>query len=287
MIADAFIKRPRLASVISIVIVLAGLLALIGMPVEQYPNIAPPSVSVTAVYPGASSDVVESTVAQQIESAINGVENMLYMSSTSNDNGSYNLTVTFNTGTDPDIATVNVQNRLKKVESNLPDEVVQQGIEVRSRMASMLQIFAISSDKKPRSLIKAVYELRAAGNSGYMPDLSGCAFCRKEKGEGLYLDVMNGCITCSECMMKQAAHVTRPPSDESEERNILLPINGSVLAAMRYAIYAPGERMLSFKLNGDDENAMFSKAAEEYLLHHLERGFSSLEFYKSLLSMKI
>lgn len=146
MIADAFIKRPRLASVISIVIVLAGLLALIGMPVEQYPNIAPPSVSVTAVYPGASSDVVESTVAQQIESAINGVENMLYMSSTSNDNGSYNLTVTFNTGTDPDIATVNVQNRLKKVESNLPDEVVQQGIEVRSRMASMLQIFAISSD---------------------------------------------------------------------------------------------------------------------------------------------
>lgn len=147
--------------------------------------------------------------------------------------------------------------------------------------------FAIASDKKPRSIIKAVYELRAAGNSGYMPDLSGCAFCRKENGEGLYLDVMNGCITCSECMMRQAAHVTRPPSDESEERTVLLPINGSVLAAMRYAIYAPGERMLSFKLNGDDENAMFSRAAEEYLLHHLERGFSSLEFYKSLLSLKV
>ena len=146
MIADAFIKRPRLASVISIVIVLAGFLALTAMPVEQYPDIVPPSVSVSATYPGASSDVVESTVAQQIESAINGVEDMLYMSSTSNDDGSYNLTVTFNTGTDPDIATVNVQNRLKKVESNLPDEVIQQGIDVQSRMSSMLQIFAISSE---------------------------------------------------------------------------------------------------------------------------------------------
>ena len=98
---------------------------------------------------------------------------------------------------------------------------------------------------------------------------------------------MNGCVTCSECMMKQSAHVARPLSDESGERRILLPINGSVLAAMRYAIYAPGERMLSFKLGGEEENAMFSKAAEEYLLHHLERGFSSLEFYKSLLSLKI
>lgn len=146
--------------------------------------------------------------------------------------------------------------------------------------------FAISSDKKPRSLIKAVYELRAVGSSGYMPDLSGCAFCKKECGEGLYLDVMNGCVICSECMMKRASQAVRHPLDESEERSVLLPINESVLAAMRYAIYAPGERMLSFKLNGEEENAMFSRAAEEYLLNHLERGFSSLEFYKSLLSLK-
>ena len=118
-----------------------------------------------------------------------------------------------------------------------------------------------------------------------MPDLSGCAYCHKDGGDGLYLDVMNGCITCSECMMKQASHAHRP-AEKDGERSILIPINGSVLAAMRYAVYDPGERMLSFKLNGEDENAMFSKAAEEYLLHHLERGFSSLEFYKSLLSMK-
>ena len=145
MIADAFIKRPRLASVLSIVIVLAGLLSLFAMPVEQYPNIVPPSVSVSTTYPGASADVVESTVAQQIESAVNGVENMLYMSSTSSDDGSYALTVTFKIGTDPDMASVNVQNRVKKVENNLPAEVLKQGIEVEARMSSMLEIFTISA----------------------------------------------------------------------------------------------------------------------------------------------
>lgn len=146
MIADAFIKRPRLATVISVVIVLAGILCFMGMPVEQYPNITPPSVMVRATYPGASSDVVESAVAQPIESAVNGVENMLYMSSTSTDEGSYMLTITFNVGTDPNMAQVNVQNRIKQVENNLPEEVVKQGVEVRSRMASMLQIFAVTSE---------------------------------------------------------------------------------------------------------------------------------------------
>ena len=114
MIADAFIKRPRLASVISVVIVMAGLLVLSSIPVEQYPNITPPSVQVSATYPGASSDVVESTVAQQIESAVNGVENMIYMSSSSSDDGSYRLTVTFEIGTDSNMNAVNVQNRLKR-----------------------------------------------------------------------------------------------------------------------------------------------------------------------------
>ncbi len=145
MISDAFIKRPRLATVLSIVIVLAGMLCAWSMPIEQYPNIVPPSVSVTTTYPGASADVVESTVAQQIESVVNGIEDMLYMSSTSNDDGSYNLTVTFNIGTDPNIAAVNVQNRLKQVESNLPAEVLKQGVIVQSKMSSMLQIFTISS----------------------------------------------------------------------------------------------------------------------------------------------
>ena len=146
MIADSFIKRPRLATVISLVIVMAGILVFSSMPVEQYPNVVPPSVVVQAVYPGASADVVEESVAQQIEAAVNGVEHMLYMNSTSSDDGSYNLTVTFAIGTNPDIAAVNVQNRLKTVESLLPEEVVHMGITVKSRMASMLQVYTIASD---------------------------------------------------------------------------------------------------------------------------------------------
>jgi len=146
MIADAFIKRPRLASVISIVIVLAGLLVLTAIPVEQYPNITPPSVTVRATYPGASSEVVESTVAQQIESVVNGVENMLYMSSTSSDEGRYELTVTFDIGTDANMNAVNVQNRLKQVESLLPEEVQRQGVIVMAKMSSMLQVLALTSD---------------------------------------------------------------------------------------------------------------------------------------------
>lgn len=145
MIADSFIKRPRLATVISLVIVMAGILVINALPVEQYPNIVPPSVSVQAVYPGASADVVEESVAQQIETAINGVENMLYMSSTSSDDGSYNLTVTFKIGTNPDIAAVNVQNRYKTIENLLPEEVIRQGVTIRSRMSSMLQVYTISS----------------------------------------------------------------------------------------------------------------------------------------------
>ena len=145
MIADAFIKRPRLASVLSIVIVLAGLLVLAAIPVEQYPNITPPSVVVQATYPGASADVVEATVAQQIESAVNGVENMIYMSSSSADDGSYNLTVTFNIGTDSNMNAVNVQNRLKQVESLLPEEVQRQGVKVQARMSSMLQVLSLNS----------------------------------------------------------------------------------------------------------------------------------------------
>ena len=148
MIADAFIKRPRLATVLSIVIILAGLLVLKAMPIEQYPNITPPSVLVRAVYPGASSDVVESTIAQQIESAINGVENMIYMSSTSNDDGIYELTVTFEIGTNSNINAVNVQNRLKTVEPLLPEEVQRQGITVVAKMSSMLQVLAVVGDKE-------------------------------------------------------------------------------------------------------------------------------------------
>ena len=143
MLADTFIKRPRLAGVISIVLFLAGLIALRGMPVEQFPAIAPPQVTVSAVYPGAGAEVTEQTVAQVIEDKIIGVENMIYMKSASGADGSYTLNITFDIGTDTDLATVNVQNRVALAEPMLPSEVRQVGIKVVKKSSSLLMGVAL------------------------------------------------------------------------------------------------------------------------------------------------
>jgi hydrophobic/amphiphilic exporter-1 (mainly G- bacteria), HAE1 family len=120
MISNIFIERPRLAFVVSIVITLAGLIALSAIPIAQFPDIVPPQISVTASYAGASAEVVEATVAQPIESRVVGVDNMIYMKSTSGNDGSYTLTVSFALGTNPDINTVNVNNRVQSALSQLP-----------------------------------------------------------------------------------------------------------------------------------------------------------------------
>src|SRR6218665_2133375 len=143
MISEIFIDRPRFAAVISIVLTLAGLIAITQLPVAQFPDIVPPQVSVSASYSGAGADVVEATVAQPIESKVVGVDNMLYMKSTSGADGSYNLTVTFAVGTDPDIATVNVQNRVSLAEARLPSEVKQTGVSVRKKSSALMQVIAI------------------------------------------------------------------------------------------------------------------------------------------------
>ena len=124
MLSSVFIDRPRLAIVISVVITIAGAdRASRRMPIAQFPDIVPPQVQVTARYPGAGAAVVEQTVAQPIESQVVGVDKMLYMKSTSGNDGSYTLTVSFAVGTDPDINTVNVQNRVSLAEAKLPEEV--------------------------------------------------------------------------------------------------------------------------------------------------------------------
>lgn len=148
MFSEFFIDRPRFAGVISIVMILLGALAIAVLPVSQYPQITPPQIVISANYPGASAAVLVDTVAVPIENQINGVENMLYMSSTSDDNGSYELTVTFNVGTDPDIAQVKVENRLQQVTSQLPAIVNAEGVDVTTRSSNMLGMLALRSPNK-------------------------------------------------------------------------------------------------------------------------------------------
>jgi hydrophobe/amphiphile efflux-1 (HAE1) family protein len=146
MFSSVFIDRPRLAIVIAIVITLAGAIALSRIPVAQFPDIVPPQVQVTATYPGASADVVENSVAQPLEAQMVGVDKMLYMKSTSGNDGSYNLTVSFALGTDPDIDTVNVNNRVQTALSQLPAQVTQQGLTVQKRSSAILQFIQFYAD---------------------------------------------------------------------------------------------------------------------------------------------
>src|SRR6201984_3655778 len=147
MLSAIFVDRPRLTIVIAIVITIAGALALLAIPFAQYPDIVPPQVSVTTVYPGASSAVVDATVAQPIEAQIVGVDKLMYMKSVSGDDGSYTLTCSFELGTDPDINTVNVNNRVQVALSSLPPEVQRQGVVVKKKSSALLAVIAVYSPK--------------------------------------------------------------------------------------------------------------------------------------------
>ena len=145
MFSRFFIDRPIFAAVLSIFLVLAGLAAMRTLPIAQYPEIAPPVVTVRAVYPGASAEVLEQTVAAPLENQINGVENMLYMSSNSSSNGAVEINVTFEIGTNVDQAALNVNNRVKQAEARLPQEVRRQGVTVDKNSTSFLQVLAFNS----------------------------------------------------------------------------------------------------------------------------------------------
>src|SRR6202161_1720127 len=140
MISQFFIDRPIFASVLSIVITLAGAIAAVNLPIAQYPQITPPSVQVSINYPGASAQVVADTVAAPIEQQVNGVEGMLYMSSQMGNDGSYTLTVTFDLGTDLNTALVMVQNRVSLAIPQLPDSVQKQGLTIKKKSPNILLV---------------------------------------------------------------------------------------------------------------------------------------------------
>src|SRR3954463_1963800 len=151
MISRFFIDRPIFATVLSVVITLAGALAIAPLPVTQYPEIAPPTVEISTTYPGANAQVVVDTVAAPIEQQVNGVEGMMYMSSQSTNDGAYTLTITFEPGTDLNLAQVMVQNRESLAEPILPDLVKRRGISVKKKSPNVLLIVNLFSPDESRT----------------------------------------------------------------------------------------------------------------------------------------
>lgn len=157
MFSKFFITRPIFATVLALLIVVAGLISLFTLPIAQYPDITPPTVTVTATYPGANAQTVAQTVGIPIEQQVNGVDGMLYMSSTSSSSGQYSLTVTFDVGTDIDIATILVQNRVNVAQSSLPEAVKEQGITVSKQSTNIVTLLSLTGDSLYNGLYLANY----------------------------------------------------------------------------------------------------------------------------------
>ena len=152
MFSDIFIERPKLAMVISLTLLLAGGLTITKLPIAAYPEITPPQIHVMATYAGASAEVVAQTVALPLESELNGLENMLYFSSTCNNSGLYECMITFKAGTNPDMDLVNTQNAIKRAEPMLPEDVERVGVQCEKRTGDILAVFSFQTDESEMSL---------------------------------------------------------------------------------------------------------------------------------------
>lgn len=182
-----------------------------------------------------------------------------------------------------DIEGISLATYLSDIASEITGEFVP-GIDILRMTLNTL--YAISKKIRPLKQLKAVYELRSAGYAGYMPNIDKCFRCKKQTYELMYLDVMNGRIICSDCLHKlgqvSQTSVTLTYDDTDYERSILMPLGESALAAIRFSLTATPERMFSFSITDLIETEQFYNAAEVYLLNHLERGFESLNFYKTI-----
>jgi DNA repair protein RecO (recombination protein O) len=181
-----------------------------------------------------------------------------------------------------DIVRVSLASYLCDLANELTDEEDEGSGEIMRLLLNSL--YLLGRGEKDMRLIKAVFEFRAATVSGYCPELAYCAYCRAKYSDFMYLDVMGGKLVCTDCMAKRNGKRVEISKvfEDMPEASILCGLSPSALAALRYIVTAPDSKIFSFELKDDGETNELSKAAESYILNHLERGFDSLEFYKSL-----
>lgn len=162
-------------------------------------------------------------------------------------------------------------------------EITGEGVSAEEILRMTLNaLYLIEKGEKDRRQIKGVYEWFAAKASGFEPDLSACADCGCKEGENLWLDVMNGGLVCTPCLQKRSGGLPIPELDPYETRNVLLPMDASTLAGLRYVSEAPLSRIFAFSLREEESLVSFGRITETYLLNHLERGFDALSFYHSI-----
>lgn len=241
--SEFFIKRPNFAWVVALFISLAGLLVISKLPVAQYPNVAPPQITITATYPGASAKVLVDSVTSVLEESLNGAKGLLYFESTNNSNGTAEIVVTFEPGTDPDLAQVDVQNRLKKAEARMPQAVLTQGLQVEQTSAGFLLIYALSyKEGAQRSDTTALgdyaarninNELRRLPGVGKLQFFSSEAAMRvwidpqKLVGFGLSIDDVSNAIRGQNVQVPAGAFGSAPGSS-AQELTATLAVKGTL-----------------------------------------------------------
>ncbi|MEI7499852.1 MAG: multidrug efflux RND transporter permease subunit [Bacteroidota bacterium] len=237
---QSFITRPILSSVIAIMITLVGLLSMMVLPISQYPDVVPPTIQVTAYYPGANAEDVQKTVAVPLEEQINGVDNMTYMTSQCANDGSCNITVYFEVGTDPDMATVNVQNRTQRAMNVLPAEVIQGGVIVMKKSPSILLLYALVSNDSAYDTkflsnylnINVVNVLKRIDGVGDVNLFGGDDYAMRiwlnpERMAGLGISVQDVQSSIKDQNIQAAAGmIGKSPAAKGQEMSIMLRVQG-------------------------------------------------------------